>query len=448
MNIEQNTTKYKLTIADKLYIPRKAIQDESLFKAVLTAHHKTEGTIKLFKYSTRHDLYIVDKGYFSKIDDNLYPFFISDYQVTDKLQNSVEFIGDLRPEQKELMEDWDSRKNDSGLIVARAGFGKTVIGAKIIADTQYKTIILVPTIRILKQWQQSLETFLGYAPGIIGDGICDIQDITVASPKSLKNKELFNEQVKKRFALVIVDEGHKAAAPQLLNLSTSFYAANRIGFTATPFRKDGMHFHLEGIFGNQKFEQLPKGQKAKIRIVHTDFNFPFGGVSSYNDALDYLSNNRKFNDFVAKKIEKDYIRKRRIIVLSPRLKHLDALCKSLETLDIPYGWLKSEKTKADKLANEKILYDIHYRHIVLLGTDSLIGTGFDEPSLDCMHVPYSMNNPQLFIQYIGRIERKYPNKPIPEYVDYFFLPKNITAYQQNCRIDYYSQLNYDIFGED
>lgn len=49
---------------------------------------------------------------------------------------------------------------DCGVLAATTGFGKTVIGARIIAEKQCPTLILVHTKELANQWKERLEQFL------------------------------------------------------------------------------------------------------------------------------------------------------------------------------------------------------------------------------------------------------------------------------------------------
>ena len=71
---------------------------------------------------------------------------------------SIEFVGQLSDHQamafKQLSE------HDTGVLSATTGFGKTVIGAHMIAERQVPSLILVHTKELALQWQERLEQFL------------------------------------------------------------------------------------------------------------------------------------------------------------------------------------------------------------------------------------------------------------------------------------------------
>src|SRR5690606_36905733 len=82
-----------------------------------------------------------------------------------------------------------SRK-EFGVITAPPGSGKTVIGLKIIADTQQPALIIVHRYQLLYQWIERIHAFLGIPKsdvGTIGQGKAKRgKGITVAVIQSLE----------------------------------------------------------------------------------------------------------------------------------------------------------------------------------------------------------------------------------------------------------------------
>lgn len=70
----------------------------------------------------------------------------------------VEFNGMLRPEQEPAARALLAA--DIGVLSATTAFGKTVIGAYLIAQRKVNTLVLVQSSALLEQWKSSLEQFL------------------------------------------------------------------------------------------------------------------------------------------------------------------------------------------------------------------------------------------------------------------------------------------------
>lgn len=80
------------------------------------------------------------------------------YEIADKRENGTKielaFKAELYDEQKLALTEM--LKNDTGILSAGTGFGKTVTAAALIARRKTNTLILVQTHALLEQWKQSL----------------------------------------------------------------------------------------------------------------------------------------------------------------------------------------------------------------------------------------------------------------------------------------------------
>lgn len=73
---------------------------------------------------------------------------------------NVSFNGALREEQQRAFSALTAR--DSGVLSATTAFGKTVVGARIIAEKKRNTLVLVHTSALLNQWKAALTKFLSF----------------------------------------------------------------------------------------------------------------------------------------------------------------------------------------------------------------------------------------------------------------------------------------------
>jgi len=436
----------KIILANRVYIPAHLIINKSLFKKTFTKIVNDEVHL-LFKYHRVQDVFSVGIGYLDYLFPYLHEHEVVDMRLENKLDITCGFIGELRPEQKEVLNEWVEAGKTSGTLVARAGAGKTCMMSWLISHMQQKTLILVPTERILVQWKASIYQFLGVTPGIIGGGQFSVEDITVASYKSLTSKkgQLRLKEIQNNFGLIIIDEAHKACAPGWKNLIDSLPAKHKVACTATRFRKDKLIFYLDSLVTTHVVTMnTDTAKKAAITIVKTATPFFFSNPKDYVKALDSISKDKIFNTMVAKRIAADHIRGRYIIVLSPRIEQLEAIGEVLDSLEIPNGRLLSATNQTVKHNNEMLIEEAKNNRWVLLATDTLVGTGFDVEVLDSMHIPYSFNNEGNFIQYVGRIERKHDGKPQPEFTHYFFKDNGMSRAQQTTMQGLYVRLGYEV----
>jgi len=71
---------------------------------------------------------------------------------------AVSFNGKLREEQNAAFEALSA--HDTGILSATTAFGKTVIGAALIAEKKVNTLILVHRSQLMEQWKERLQQFL------------------------------------------------------------------------------------------------------------------------------------------------------------------------------------------------------------------------------------------------------------------------------------------------
>src|SRR5581483_3502809 len=152
----------------------------------------------------------------------------------------VEFRGQLRPFQEEAVSKISD--HDEGILCAPTAFGKTAVGAWLIAKRKVNTLIVVHRQQLLDQWQERLGMFLDLPPksiGHIGGGKMDRTGcVDVAVIQSLYRKDEVKDFVAE-YGQVIVDECHHISAFTFEQVMRQVKARYVVGLTATPTRKDG-----------------------------------------------------------------------------------------------------------------------------------------------------------------------------------------------------------------
>jgi len=88
-----------------------------------------------------------------------------DQRITGKNLN-INFLGQLREDQEMAFSKINTYEN--GVLSATTGFGKTVIGARLIAEKKLPTLVLVHTKELAVQWKERLEHFLEINESIEG----------------------------------------------------------------------------------------------------------------------------------------------------------------------------------------------------------------------------------------------------------------------------------------
>ncbi len=154
----------------------------------------------------------------------------------------------LRAYQKEAIESWSREK--MGSIVLPTGAGKTIIGLKIIEMINSPTLIVVPTLDLVKQWTQILSQSFNIEIGNMGGGTENIQAITVSTYDSAYIKAPF---IGNKFLLIVFDEVHHLPAPSYRQIAETYIAPFRLGLTATLEREDHLDTDFPYLIGKTTF---------------------------------------------------------------------------------------------------------------------------------------------------------------------------------------------------
>src|SRR5207302_2046277 len=115
-----------------------------------------------------------------------------------------------------------------GVVVLPTGAGKTVVALMAIERLALRTLIVVPTIELLAQWQSAICQHLGLprnAVGIVGGGRREVRDLTIITFDSAampRSRHLDG------FGLLIVDEVHHLPAAQYRRIVSKAAAPCRL----------------------------------------------------------------------------------------------------------------------------------------------------------------------------------------------------------------------------
>jgi superfamily II DNA or RNA helicase len=159
----------------------------------------------------------------------------------------------LRGYQLEAIENWCLEK--MGSIVLPTGAGKTIIGLKIIEIVNSPTLIIVPTLDLIKQWTKILSRNFDIEIGNIGGGTENIRPITVSTYDSAYIKAPW---IGNKFLLIVFDEVHHLPAPSYRLIAETFVAPYRLGLTATIEREDHLEQDFPYLIGKSTFQITAK----------------------------------------------------------------------------------------------------------------------------------------------------------------------------------------------
>lgn len=150
-----------------------------------------------------------------------------------------------RPYQAEALAAWQAQRG-RGLVVLPTGAGKSQVACMAIDAKRRATLVIAPTLDLVRQWFDLLRASFGQPVGVIGGGEYRVESLTVSTYDSA---HLHMEHLGARFGLVVFDECHHLPGAAYALAARLALAPFRLGLTATPERADGRDAELAELVG-------------------------------------------------------------------------------------------------------------------------------------------------------------------------------------------------------
>ena len=396
------------------------------------------------------------------------------YKIEDKRTQgrklSISFKGELRESQIPAVETM--LENETGILHAATAFGKTVVCCDMIARRGISTLILVDRADLMNQWIKRLEEFLDIdeelpeyqtktgrtrkRKSLIGnlqgahDTLTGIVD--VAMIRSLKKKDGFHPKLKE-YTQVYFDECHHAASDSAIEVLQEINAKYVYGVTATPKRGDGKEKINEFLLGPIRYRFTAKDRAEEQNIDHLVYprftrtvkphhlsKTPYG-----NDAYELIRNNDVRDEQIIRDVADCVQAGRTPVVLTKYVDHAKKLSERLKTYaDRLILLTGANGTKARRAQVEELNKVDDSDSLILVGTGSLLGEGFDFPRLDTLFMATPVSGENVVEQYVGRLNRDYDGKEnviVYDYVD-SHIPKFDKMY--SARLKAYKKIGYEL----
>lgn len=370
------------------------------------------------------------------------------------------FSGTLRVGQRQAVDHALDR--DLSLIVAAPGLGKTVMALAAAAARNTSTLILVDRKALADQWRAQILLLLGLKAGQMGGGRAKLRgSIDVALLPTLARRKDVAE-LTSGYGQVIVDECHHIPAAAFTHTMNHISAAYWLGLTATPYRRDGLEELIYHQLGTESHEyvgavagQLPDEAHAlpaptlELNLHATAYRYdgpadagePGGLHKIYRDLMDDAKRRALIIDDVAQA----HAAGAKSLVLSTWKRHLDLLADDLRAHGIEPILLTGALKGAERTAAvEAINAAAADQPIVVLGTGSLIGEGFDAPALDTLFLASPISFKGRLIQYVGRVTRIHPGKETAVVHDYYDVDTPVLASSWFKRRSGYKDLGFEL----
>ncbi len=429
--LDADTGSVPITISTHIVIPKKAVSKN--FANFLSDHlhffnteyavkqkmglstHNTERFFNTIEKSDEH--IFLPRGFFSKftsfLGENNIPYTIRDARIEFDSPTKVSLSCPLFVYQEKAVHACLSQ--DTGILVAPPGSGKTIMGLSLVAARKQPSLIITHRKQIYEQWLERIEQFMGISKKNIGQITSTKKvirsPITVATIQTLARMvDTIKDEMATHFGCIIVDECHHIPAKMFRRVITQLSPKYLYGLTATPMRKHNderlMFLYLgENIYEVSKEDIKQNSSKdssdVKIYVQETELSFPFTvHTRNYQTVSKMLIADTKRNEQIIADVTSEIEQGKKCLLLTERKEHVKIfqlyLGKKYETITLTGGErIMKRKQKIEQIKSG------HFQ--VIIATGQYIGEGMHFDDLDSLFLVYPCSFSGKLTQYIGRV---------------------------------------------
>ena len=436
------------------FIPKELQFFDNLIKKYLVQETETGNN---YFYEETNNYWIVPRyfPYWIQKVYGLHDEYSISYGTVNPQEIDFKCIIEPRNELQEKAIAYLSQPNKRfGILKAVPGFGKTIVTIKAIHELKQKTLIVVPTNKLAKQWIEKFQKFTDIKDIPLFAGNLDKDKLmtmkvgiaivnTLANRYLKRNKEIHQLMINAGIGVVVFDECHTTVPTPYFQKAQGILYANRyLGLSATPFRDDQIqtkiiYFNLgDDVLDIAKYELKPK-----VYEVYFDSNIPektkrwitWGEKFIIQRYLKKVVECYPYRTLVLDMIKQAIDNDRKVLIIAPRKETLqlfaDLVKQKLNFNDIGVFWSGKSDDELD--------------HQVIFATTQIFKEGVDVPHLDTLIILDQFSNRTIIEQQIGRILRRYDNKKVPKVV--FLVDKQfpIQIFMSKKRQKIYNQIGFE-----
>ncbi len=358
--------------------------------------------------------------------------------------------------------------HDCGILRMATGAGKSVTMALMTANFGKRTIVYVIGTDLLYQLHGLFSSLFDQKIGIVGDGLCDLQEITVASvwtigqALGLKNKIILDEDDEKtcqpeKYKLIrefistvkvhIFDECHLAACETIQEINRNINPEHIYGMSASPWRDDGQDMMIECILGRNivnisASKLISEGFLVKPIIKFIKVPPPVEKIKKNYQTIykNYIVENPIRNGLILKAANKLIEQKYPTLVLFQTISHGQFLYEELKK-SVPCAVLSG---KDDAETRNKVKKQLEDGEIKCILASRIYEIGVDLPTLSGLVCAGSGKSSVRALQRIGRVIRKFPGKKQAAIVDFVDSVPFLYDHSKQRRLIYSSEEGFDV----
>lgn len=308
-----------------------------------------------------------------------------------------------------------------GTISACTGSGKSLVIAMIAARLNVKTLVIVPTLEIMKQLKASINKTLGPK-----------HKVTVRNIDSSDLKNLTD------FDCLIIDEAHHSASKTYQKLNRTAWTGiyYRYFFTATPFRNDSEETLLfEAVAGQVIYEldyktAVKEGYIVPVEAFYIDLPKQKTDAYTYQEVYKELIVNNSLRNNICFRLLAGLDRAgASSLCLVKEVQH----GKNIYYNHFVHGEDEDSRELIKSFNNKKING--------LVATTGILGEGVDTKPCEYVIIAGLGKAKSQFLQQVGRAVRRYPGKETAKVIifrdaSHRFTLRHFNA-QKKILLDYY-----------
>ncbi len=396
------------------------------------------------------------------------------HRIRDERQRGrnikVVFQGELYPEQQRAADKMAA--HETGILHAATAFGKTAVGANLIARHGVNTLILVHNREIMKNWLEDIPKFLDIretpptystpsgrtrrrrsALGSLHathDSLTGIIDVAMVTSLG-KGDEI--KPLVREYGMVIMDECHHGAAQTIEEALRNIPARYVYGLTATPKRDDGMEQKVTMQFGCVRHRFTAREKAALQGISH--FIRPrftrmvnLGAPWTMQEAYRELIGNEERNALIVEDALACIQAGKTPLLLTKFKEHAETLRRLLAGKAPNLFVLHGGRSSKESAKIRQDLYAVpESEPLAVIAIGQYIGEGFNLPRLDVLMLTVPISFAGNVEQYVGRLHRNYEGKTEVTVYDYVDIHIRMLESMYQKRLTTYRKIGYSVRSE-
>ena len=323
----------------------------------------------------------------------------------------------LRPYQEVAVSDAIKAldKHGNTLVVAPTGAGKTIMLSALIGKRHKKgkkILVVQHRDELVEQNESKFKKVNPYITTSIVNGTVKHWDgdAVFSMVQTISRERNLRERPK--FDMVVIDEGHHAAAPTYRRVVDAVLedndSAEVVGFTATPNRGDGKG--LRDVFNNCA-HQIEIGSliqegflvRPKTFVVDLGVNDQLDNVTRRGKEYDMeevaaIMDHQVINDRIVREW-REKAGDRKTVVFCSTVKHAEHLCDAFLVSGVAANFVTGETPKDERA---EMLHDLEHGDLQVMVNVAVLTEGFDAPPVSCVILTRPCSQKGTMVQMIGR----------------------------------------------